>query len=176
MARAEREYAEAIYLIAAEKDAVPMFLEQMECLAELLRDNSDYLHLLASPAISLNERKGLIDEAFGAHFCEEIVSFVKLLCDNGRIDALLDCVGEFTALARALSGKVQAVVVSAYELDDEQKQKLQKKLQSMFGQEVEAIYGIDPSLIGGVKIEVEGKTYDGTLLRRLRVVKDVMSR
>ena len=42
------------------------------------------------------------------------------------------------------------------------------------GKNVRAVYIIDESLIGGVKIEVEGKTFDGSIKHRLSEVKDVI--
>ena len=78
-------------------------------------------------------------------------------------------------IARECSGRCEAVVTSAIELDEAQKVRLVEKLNQLTEKKIDAVYLVDPALLGGVKIEVDSKTYDGTLLRRLRDVKDVMS-
>ena len=49
-----------------------------------------------------------------------------------------------------------------------------KKLSQSENKEIDAVYSVDPSLMGGVKVEVGGKVYDGSIKRRIRDVKEVM--
>ena len=44
----------------------------------------------------------------------------------------------------------------------------------MTNKTVEAIYTVDPDLIGGIKIEIEGKTYDGSINKKLHSIKEVI--
>lgn len=175
MARIEREYAEALYLLANESGSVEDYLENLLLIRSLLEENPLYLRFLSSPAVSLAERRASILEAFEKTVKEHVLSFLLLLCDNGRVSLLPECIKEYEAIARERSGRCEAVVTSAIELEDEQKARLTEKLNQLTGKTVEPIYRIDESVLGGLKIEVDAKTYDGTLLRRLRDVKDVMS-
>lgn len=176
MARIEREYAEALYLLADGQKKTGVYLDELRTIKDLLLENPMYLALLSSPAISLAERKAAVDAAFSESFEEHIVSFLKLLCDNDRIDLVLSCIDEYDALAMELSERTVAVITSAVPLDDEQKARVLEKLCRLTKKTIEPQYAVDSSLLGGMKVEVQGVTYDGTIKRRLRDVKDVMSR
>ena len=78
------------------------------------------------------------------------------------------------AIAAKASGKAIAEVISAAPLTNEQKDALTEKLSKMINKTVEAIYTVVPALIGGIKIEIEGKTYDGSINKKLHSIKEVI--
>lgn len=174
MMQTDKEYAEALFMLAAEENKCDEFLTHLNVIKALIAENPDYIEFLSSPAIPLNERLQAIDEAFGASMPEYVVSFLKLLCENGRVRTLPGCIDEFAKLVMALSGKSLANIYSAVELSDEQKKAVCVKLEKLTGRSVDPFYIIDESLIGGLKIEIEGKTYDGSVRHHLREVKDVI--
>ena len=173
MMQTDKEYAEALFMLAAEEQSTESYSEALAVIGRLVTENPEYMEFLASPAISLEERLQAVDEAFGS-MPEHIVSFIKLLCENRRIRTLSSCIEEYNKLAMALSNKTVANVYSAVELSTEQKQAICMKLEKLTGKIIEPVYTIDESLIGGVKIDVEGKTYDGSIRNRLKDVKDVI--
>ena len=175
MIQTEREYAEALFTLAVEENAVEEFLDSLVTLKQLFDENPDYIEFLNSPAIPLGERTASIDEAFGGKMPQYVVSFIKVLCENGKMRTILLCIDEFETLARAFSNRAIANVYSAVELSDEQKDAVCKKLEAITNKRIDPIYIIDESLIGGMKIEVDGKTFDGSIKHRLGDIKDVMN-
>lgn len=174
MTQTEREYAVALFALAVEEDSVEEYDSALSLIGSVIEDNPEYIDLLASPAIVLEERIQAIDEAFGAHIPENVASFLKILCENSHIRILEACIEEYRKLAMAFSKTAVAEIFSAVELSDEQKKGICVKLEKLTGKSIDATYIIDESLIGGVKIEVEGKTFDGTVKHRLSQVKDVI--
>ncbi len=175
MLQTEREYAQALFALALEEKATDAYLHAMGTVKQLFQENPDYMELLASPAISLNERLSSVDEAFAGRMPEHVVSFLKVLCENGRVRTVLDCVDEFARLAMESSGRTVAKIYSAVTLREEQKAEICKKLEQLTKKTVDPIYLTDESLIGGMKIEVDGKTFDGSIKHRLSAIKDVMN-
>lgn len=174
MAQTEREYARALFTLAVEENTVEQYCEELGTLKSILKDNPDYIEFLACPAIPLSERTASIDEAFGT-MPEYVVSFLKVLCENGRIRTVHACTEEFILLAMAHSNRTVADIYSAVPLDDKQKQNVINKLEKLTGKSIDPIYTVDESLIGGIKIDVDGKTYDGSIRHRLGKMKDVMN-
>lgn len=171
----EREYAEAMFAIASECGECEEYLGALTDIRKILSEAPEYIEFLASPAIALTERCAAIDEAFGS--CpEHIPSFLKILCENGRIKGVLECIDEFEKLVNAAKNTVSAVVVSVIELDGEQKEKLQKKLEKVTKKSVCTTYKVDSTLIGGIRVELDGVTYDGSIKSRLDEVKDVITK
>ena len=170
----EREYAAALFTLTAEENCTEEYVEYMKTIRDILTENKEYVEFLSSPAVSLEERAAAVDEAFGHSFPEYAVSFLKVLCENGRMKSVFGCIDEFVSLAMSVSDRTTAVVYTVVELSDEQKTAVVKKLEQITKKQVEAQYVIDESLIAGMKIEVDGKTFDGSVRHRLGEVKDVI--
>ena len=172
--QAVKEYALALFAIAAETDRKDAFLEDLSSLRALVRENPDYPAFLSSPAVPLRERLASIDTAFSGRYPEEIVSFLKILCENGRAGDLVFCVDAFEKIVLESLGRTTAVVQSAVELNEEEKARLVAVLEKRTGKTVDAQFSVDESLIGGIRMEIDGKVLDGSLKNRLRHVKDVI--
>ncbi len=171
----EKDYAAALFMLAVEEQCTDAFFEALETVSSVVECEPDWLVFLASPAVPLAERLLAIDEAFST-LPEHIVSFIKLLCEHGHIRTLPVCIEEFNRLRQSLANRTIAQVTSAVPLDEGQKAALCRKLESLTGKGIDAVYTTDSSLYGGVIVEVEGKTFDGSLKHRLHDVKDVMIR
>ena len=65
-----------------------------------------------------------------------------------------------------------AEVISAAPLTQEERTRLLAALEARFHGRVEAVYQTDASLIGGVRVEVDGTVLDATVRRRLTRLKE----
>ena len=173
MMQTELEYAEAMFALAAESGESEIYLDALTAVRDILRENSEYVDFLSSPAIPLAERCAAIDEAFGT--CpEHVPSFLKILCENSRVKNVCECIDEFEKLVMTARNIVTATVYSVVELDGAQKEKLVAKLERVTGKNVEAEYKIDSSISGGIRVELDGVTFDGSIRGRLDEVKEVI--
>ena len=176
MTEAYNEYAEALFMLARENGLEKLFSDELSILAETFKENGELLELLCSPAVLKEERLGVIDSVFEGRLHEYIVSFLKLLCERGRIKDIIFCCDEYDKLYKASMNTVSAKVTSAYPLNDSEKKKLISKLQKISNKTVVPEYVIDESLLGGVTVDMEGKLLDGSLRTRLKEVKEVIDR
>lgn len=174
MRETDREYAEALFCLCIEEGVCESALIDMRTVREAFLENPEYSLLLASPAIPLSERLSAIEEAFGGRICDFCVYFLKLLCEKGRMGILSDSIYEFEKLCAVYSGRTTALITSAVELTDEQKSVLIEKLEKANNKIIVPTYKTDPSIMGGILVEMDGRVYDGTLKSRLRDVKEVM--
>lgn len=174
MREADREYAEALFALAAEEGISEEILSDLHLVREAFSAEPEYTQLLSTPAIPVSERLSAIEEAFGSRVHEYCVYFLKLLCEKGRMHLLFDCIGEFEKIYLALKGRSTAHITSAVPLTEEQKQRLLEKLEKVTNKKIDPVYSVDPALVGGICVETDGTLYDGTLKRRLRDIKEVM--
>ncbi len=175
MMQTEREYAEALFALAIEEQAVDAYRQSLDTVKQLFAENPEYAEFLASPAIPLSERLQAIDEAFEGRVPDYVLSFLKVICENGRVRTLAGCIDEFSKFAISYSDTAVATIYSAVALSDRQKEGICQKLRSLTHKHIDPIYLVDHSLIGGLKIEVDGKTFDGSIKHRLGEIKDVMN-
>ena len=171
-----KEYAEALFLLAEENKRIAEYSESLAEIGSLLAENPEYVDFLSSPALPLSERLAAIDEAFADSLPEYVLSFVKLLCEHGGIGGYAGCLKEYKQLYEQWKHVSTAYVTSAVELSEEEKSRLQEKLEKSSGNAVKLECAVDPSLMAGIVVSMDGKVMDGSLKRRLRGVKEVMDK
>lgn len=174
MTEQSKDYAEALYALAAETGEQEACLSGLTLAAALLEEHPDYRELLASPAIPMGERDALLEQAFAGAVPEQVVSFLGLLCAHGRIRSLDACVTEYRRLYEAAISLSTAYVTSAVALTDGQRKRLQQKLEALTGHTVVLECAVDETLLGGLTVQIDGKVLDGSLRRRLHDVKEVI--
>ncbi len=170
-----KEYGAALFMLASEENARDEYADSLEKLKSIFEESPEYLSFLASPGISLGERLSAIETAFADVLPTNVLSFVQLMCEKGRIDNFFEAAEEYKSLLEASKHISCAKVTSAVELEEGEKIKLIEKLTAMSGGEVNVEYVIDSSIMGGLIVELDDKVMDGSLRNRLREVKDVIN-
>lgn len=175
MTQISKEYATAIFSLATENNAVDEYEKNLKEIGNIFKENYDYIRVLESPAIPLSERISFIDEAFGNACTENLVSFIKVICENGHIKEICSCIDEFCNLVRIYKNRTVATVYYVEPLTDEQKTALIKKLQKISGKVIEPQFIKDENLIGGIKVQIDDKIFDGSIKNRLNKAKGVIN-
>lgn len=174
MTETAKEFATALFELAKETNEEKKFADALKIIQTAFQNNSEYLDLLSSPNIPLNERRVILERAFAEHVPEFVLSFTELLCDKGHIREFDKCIKEYEQLLKAFESVSNARVVSTIPLTDEQKTALVKKLEKMSGHLVTAEYEIDETLLGGVVVHMDDTVIDGSLKQQLKEVKEVI--
>ena len=167
MTKTARLYGDSLYDLALEEGLDTKMLEEVEAVREFFRENPEYLKLLQEPSIAKEERIGLIDQAFKGQVEPYLVNFVKLLCERGLLIEYAGCAEEYLRRYDQDHGIVSAVVTSVLPLTKEQESALHAKLEQISKKTVRLTARTDPSLIGGLRVELDGKLMDGTVKERL---------
>lgn len=175
MTEISKEYGTALFMLACESGRQKEYGEALTLIASVFDENPEYTELLASPGVSMEERLAAIDGAFSS-LPEEVLSYLKLLCERGRIRGFAAAKEEYEQLLAASQHISHAKVISAVSLTEAEQAALGKKLESICHSAVAMEFSMDPSLIGGVIVEVDGRILDGSVRHHLNEVKDVISR
>ena len=160
MTKIARVYGGSLYDLAAEEKLDGQIMEQMIAVRQIFRENPGYLKLLGEPAIPENERLKMIEEAFGGQAERYLVNFLKLLCERKILR-------EFIRRYNSAHGIAEAVVTSAVKLSDTQMEALKAKLEKLSGKKVYLVQKTDASVLGGLRVELEGVQLDGTVQSRI---------
>ncbi len=175
MTQTNKEYATALFSLATENNAVDQYEKNLLEIGNIFKENPDYIKVLESPAIPLSERISFVDKAFEGTYTEYLVSFIKVLCENGHIAQVIGCIEEFCDLVSIYKNRTIASIYYVEPLTEEQKSALLDKLQKISGKVIEPEYIKDESLIGGIKIQIDDKIFDGSIKNRLNRAKGVIS-
>lgn len=176
MTEISREYATAIFMLATEKNVKEEYKTALNSLKDVFLKNPDYISFLSSKSISLKERLDAIEKAFSSDVSEDVVSYLMLLCEKGRIGCFMKSVDIFNELFDLSKRVSNAKITSAVELTDDEKARLKEKLEKTMKASLLMEYFVDKSLIGGIVAEIDGKVIDGSIKKRLHDIKDVIIR
>lgn len=171
-----KDYAEALFSLAQNTETAAVFSDALQTVDAALGAYPAYLTVLASPAIPKRERAELLQTAFGDSLPIEVLRFLQLLCQNGDIRSLHACCTAFQQLLEAAQRRSHALVTSAIPLSDDEQEQLQRRLEAISGRTVLLTCAVDPQLIGGVTVEMDGVVFDGSLKHRLHDMKEVINR
>lgn len=167
MTQRAKVYGGSMYDLALEEQLTDTIMDEMLTIRDLFRENPDYLRLLTEPSIKKEERTGLIEKAFGECATRYLVSFLKILCEQNLLNEYEGCLSEFKRRYNRDNNIAEAVVTSAVALDEATSSKLKAKLEQLSGKHVSLTVKIDPKVIAGLKVELDGNELDGTVSGRL---------
>lgn len=162
-----REYGEGLYELARDEQLSQLIHEQLSDISELLKQQPEFIRLLCSRAIDRQTRLKVVDDTFGDHVHPYVTNFMKLLVRKEHFDAFLLCCQWFHQRFNEDSRIVEAYVTSAVALNEKELSMLRVKLAGISGRQVKLITRVDPAVIGGVRVEMDGRRYDNTIQDRL---------
>ena len=175
MTTTSREYAEALFELAVQAGVTKETSEGLETVVSALLQTPEYRALLASPAIGKEERLAALDAAFRGKIPDILLAILRMMVSRGNVSALNGMARDYEELARGYRGESMAVVTSAVPLKEAETVALRAKLEKKLGRQVVLQCRINPELIGGVRVEVDGRVIDGSIRNKLEEIKEVMN-
>ncbi|MBQ6961793.1 MAG: ATP synthase F1 subunit delta [Clostridia bacterium] len=170
-----REYGEGLYALCAEEKLDRAVLEEVQAIQKAFRENEAFLHLLGNMTMSKEERVRIVDETFRGQIHEYTLNFLKILVERGAIHAFSECAAAYQESYFRNHQVAVAEVTTAGALNEEQRARLMKKLKKLTGKEIVVKEKIDPSVLGGVLLQMDGKRYDNTVRHRLAAIKQTIT-
>ena len=167
MERLSYLYASALFDLAVEHNAVQDFHDQAEFLHATLRDDK-CVELLLHPHISTSVKQEFFKTSFAGYIHVDLLNFLFLTADKNREAFILPALEALIESIDRYNNKVTARVRAAVPLDDDQAGELSTLLKEMLNKTVVLSVEVDPSIIGGPYIFVDGYYIDWTLKKRMR--------
>lgn len=175
MTELAREYGEGLFDLCREEGLEKEALEQLDALIALLGEQGDFIRLLSNMSLPRQERVDILDKALRGQVHPYLLNFLKILCERGALGELGGCAAAFRACYDRAHGVAEASVTTSVPLSPPQRAALLKKLGEMTGREVRLAEKVDPSVLGGVLLELDGQRYDSTVRGRLQAVRQALS-
>ncbi|MBP5224856.1 MAG: ATP synthase F1 subunit delta [Lachnospiraceae bacterium] len=175
MSSAAVNYGNALYELAKDHGLAEKILGEFEETARLFTENPDYVRVLSLTSLSKAERCGLLDKAFAGKAEQYLLNGLKVMLENGHIRAVPDTFLQYKKRFNEDAGIDEAVVYSATALSDAQKSRLTAKLAAVTGKKIVLQTQVDPSLIGGIRLKMNGQQYDGSVRERLDRLQKILS-
>ena len=164
-------YGLAIYKLAEEAKELPEYLSLLETLQGVVKKDTKLIRFLTNAFYDRNKKYQFIDQVFPDSTWKLIPSFLKTLIKNHRILNLEAIVDEAILLCQKASNVKKGIAFTTVPMSVDQLKTLQDKLSKTLDIALQLSNVIDPTLIGGIRVDIEGKVFDGSLLAQLTALR-----
>lgn len=169
------DYADELFRLTDEADKYDQLVNEAILIRDSLNDEEiqDFLTSHQVPAIN---KTAMLTRAFSKNVDAILMNFLNSMVDNHHEEHIEGTLTEYIKLVKGHQGRVEVKVVSAVELKDEQLERLKETLAKKSKMKLKITTEIDPSLIGGFYLLMQGKIYDATVESQLSELHQLLLR
>ena len=168
-------YGEALYDLARSEGLDEQILSELTALNVSFAQEPTFLRLLAAPNVSKEERCRIIDSSFRDKVHPYVLNFLKILTEKGYPRHFSDCCDAYRVHYNADHGILPVKAVSATPLTEDQSVRLCEKLSKITGKTIELTNRVDPDVLGGIRLDYDGKRLDDTVSHRLESIRNMLN-
>lgn len=168
-------YANALFELAQEADALEAVERDVEALRAALRESADLSTLITSPLYSREDTaRAMAAVARAMELGDLTANLLGVMAGKRRLFALGEVLETFVGLLAEHRGQITAEVMSARALSEAQRDALKEALATATGREIKLDTTVDESLIGGLVVKVGSRMVDTSIRSRLSAMEQAM--
>jgi len=164
---AARRYARAVFELAHDEGQVEAWGRRLAQVREVLSD-PEVARVLTNPTIATEQRMALVTDLFDG---VEATNLAKLLIESNRVRDVEGIAEEFQRLADEAAGRVRATVTTAVELSSKDRDRVAEELSRRLGKEIRLHVEVDPTILGGLKLQYGDHLVDASVATRLQQLR-----
>ena len=159
-------YGTALVEAARDVGKEEQILEEAQAVVQLIEDEPDLHQFINYPGVSADEKKEVLKNIFEGRICEELLNFLYILVDKRRTMNFGRIIKVYKSLIEKEEGVSYGTVYSVVKLSDERIAELEEQTSKLLQMKVKLENEIDPSLLAGFKVLVEGKIIDASYRKK----------
>ena len=160
-------YGQALFEAAQECNKVYVFAEEGRAMVDIFRNEPEFLEFIASPVHAAAEKKETVSKVFEGRVSQELVNLLYVLIDKGRAKHFERIIKRYLELLDESHGFSRGTIYSVAPLTDAQLASIEEQTGKLLKKQVKLENLIDATIIGGIKVYVEGKMIDASIQKRL---------
>ena len=168
-------YSQALYELTLEDGSTKTVEEQASSILKIISENNDFVNLITNPTISQIDQNKIIEiicEKF--NFSVIFSKFLKLLIFKRRLFFLEKILKDFLSICSSKRGEIIAKLTSAKELNNNDLENITNSLKDNFGSNLKLKINYDPTILGGLIIQVGSIMIDTSIKNKLQQIENNM--
>ncbi|MGA3134877.1 MAG: ATP synthase F1 subunit delta [Terracidiphilus sp.] len=138
--------------------------------------SAELREFFVNPAIPAAQKVGFLDKLnLRLGLQKELRNLLAVLISNDRIGQVKEVAQAYRRLLQEQLGIRQAEIVTARELNEQERGALAAEIGKLAGSRIEASFKLDASILGGTVVRIGSTVYDGSMRGRLERLKAVIS-
>ena len=170
-----RSYALALYELSNENTELEKVELEMKSLNQLLIESNEFKEVILNPMVSKDDKKNIIFKISDQNnFCDTSKKFLGFVAGKNRLFFLARIIDSFLNLVSSSKGMLKAKLVSSKKLSIEEQKKIESDLSKDFKSHLNIDYKHDPSLIGGLIVQIGSIMVDTSIKTKLKKLEKNM--
>jgi len=169
-----RNYAEALLELAEREEAVERYGGLLDTVAGIVEADPTIRAVLMSPRVRKAQKQEILGKALHGLAPDGFVRFLQAVVRRGRQGLFGEMSVAFEDLADQHYNRAHASVTTARPADEALRKRIAERLTEAVGKTVLPHFREDPAIIGGVLVRVGDRVFDGTIRRRVQVLRGRM--
>ncbi|GAB6927587.1 F0F1 ATP synthase subunit delta [Paenibacillus sp. JCM 10914] len=164
---AAKRYARALFEVAAQQQKGLEVEQELRAVVTAIKDDMDIQKFITTPNIPRSVKMSVLKNALSGKVSQPVLNTIELLMEKGRsnlFNALLD---SYVKIQGESLGLADATVYSTYPLNDQEKDHVAAEFGQLAQRNIRVTNVVDESLLGGLKVVIGDKLYDGTISGKL---------
>lgn len=160
-------YADAILSIGVEQQNLEQIEEDLLYVEQVFKDHAELSSFLNSPVVEASAKVSLLQEILTG-IDPMALQFLFVMVERGRGNYIIAAIKQFVIKSREARGIVEAKVRVARKMSPETEAKLIARLEEVSGKTIILDITEDPSIIGGLIVDIGDKQIDASISQRLK--------
>lgn len=169
-------YADALVSLARKAGDLAGWGSMISDVASALERDEQLTLFLNSPRIASERKNAVLARAFQDRLPRLFVRFLQAVISHRRQALIPQIAIEYGNIVDQLENRVHAQVTVARELPDAERDGLARSLSASLGKTVVPHVVVNPEILGGVIVKVDERVMDGSVRRRLAMLRGSMLR
>ena len=172
---ANNSYSQALYELAVESKDLSKVEDEVNAIIKLISENPDFKNLIKDPTIKKNELLQVITTISKKFNISDIFNkFLCFLVNKARMYYLEKILKDFLIISSNKKGEIIAKLKAAKKMNDDEINNIKKDLTENFGSNLKLNFEYDPSLIGGLIIQIGSIMIDTSIKSKLHKLETKM--
>jgi F-type H+-transporting ATPase subunit delta len=170
-----RRYAEAAFEIGVENQTLDRWLNDLRTIADYLGARQ-LTFILSEPNIQFERKEQVVRDLLQDKVQKDALGLALLIVERQHVEGVKQVRDEFERLYDNYRGQAHAELTTAAPLDDDLREQVKADLQRVTGKRIILHERVDPTILGGAIARVGDTLIDGSVRRKLSLLRQQILR
>ena len=161
-------YAESLFDLAKEMNQVEAYSKDIDLIRTVFESDTSFVSFFSYVLIEDEAKFALLDKSFKGQVNDYVVNFLKLLVRKRRMRYVMEIIEHF--------GILEGILYTNYDISVQEVKEVEDALSKKENKTIRLRVVNDPSLIGGIKVEINNRVFDGSIKNKVALLKKELLR
>lgn len=164
-------YADSLFALAKEEKEVEAYTNDIHIIREVFEEDKSFVAFFSHVLVDDDIKYDLIDKSFKGKIKEYSVNFLKVLIKKRRFRYILDICKTFQKISNEYLGIEEGILYTGFHLKEDEVKEIEQAISKKEAKTIILRQVVDKRLIGGIKVEIHNRVYDGSIQNKVEVLR-----